>query len=119
MFRSLNKSSARVPSSWLARVTGTCCSQVPKTTAVSVRAAASSEDKATPAPPPKAKAKTKAYYAVPTKGIYQEYRAEVLPALKGEKGVVHCKFDTEEEAKGWLDAYEKGEPCEYTGVSPQ
>ena len=113
---------ARIPSYWLARLT--CYPQVPKTPTVLLAAAAAkakttqatpegatpAEDKATPATPPKAK--TKAYYAVPTKGIYRDYRAEVLPALKGEKGAVHCKFGTEEEAKVWLSAYEKGEPCE-------
>ena len=81
-----------------------------KTTQATPEGETPAEDKATPEPPPKAK--TKAYYAVPTKGIYRDYRAEVLPALKGEKGAVHCKFDTEEEAKVWLSAYEKGEPCE-------
>ena len=73
--------------------------------------------KTTPATTPKAKAsKPPAFYAVPKgskKGIYRDYWAEVIPALKGVKSAVQRKFDTEEEARGWLEAYEKGEPCEY------
>ena len=115
----LRSSYPRTPRSRLAGLTR--CPPVPKTPTVLVVAA---KAKATPATAPKAettpattkKAKPPAYYAVPTgskKGIYRDYRAEVLPALKGEKGAVQRKFATDEEAKEWLNAYEKGEPCEF------
>ena len=115
----------RNPSSRLARLT-----QLSKSPTVLVMAATAkaktttTKAKTTPATIPKAKAKPPAYYAVPKgskKGIYRDYWAEVIPALKGVKSAVQRKFDTEEEARGWLEAYEKGEPCEYryTVVSPQ
>ena len=110
----------RTPSSRLARLT-----QLSKTPTVLVMAATAkakttptttTKAKTTPATTPKAKAsKPPAFYAVPKgskKGIYRDYWAEVIPALKGVKSAVQRKFDTEEEAKEWLNAYEKGDPCE-------